>query len=324
MGKKRSARQERRIAQRAEQRSAAPKRSLEDRLEEKGKRPYTLKDCMRFGRIANILFVVFIIVCLIYYYSFSRRRSYFIPFEVIAYTIEATAFALFTLSVVWMDRLVRARGLMKVAMIVYIVTEIILMLLEFGLLQFIPYNGLKLSVIIVHVLFSAGVAFTLLLLEPQNKRLQRIVGITTVIILAGMLPGIAGYRVYASILINAFAYIFFFTAAERLLDLEEIEVDCYGDQARVTEYDSTMFADVPTMTEIPKTEKKKRSLREKARRFAEDLSSEEISVLTDNEEKFEYEFGVDDDDDDDDEYEDEYEDDTEPGTDDDGEDESKG
>ena len=83
-----------------------------------------------------------------------------------------------------------------------------------------------------------------------------------------------------------------------------------------------MFADVPTMTEIPKEEKKKRSLREKARRFAEDLSSEEISVLTDNEEKFEYEFGVDDDDDDD-EYDDEYEDDTEPGTDDDGEDESK-
>ena len=323
MGKKRSARQERRSAQRAEKRSAAPKRSLEDRLEEKGKRPYTLKDCMRFGRIANILFVVFIVVCLIYYYSFAKHGSYFIPFEVIAYTIEATAFALFTLSVVWMDRLVRARGLMKVAMIVYILTEIVLMLLEFGLLQFIPYNGLKLSVIIVHVLFSAAVAFSLLLLEPQNKRVQRVVGITTVIILAGMLPGIAGYRVYASILINAFAYIFFFTATERLITLEEIEVDCYGDQAKVTEYDSTMFANVPTMIEIPQAEKKKRTLREKARRLAEDLSSEEISVLTDKDEKFEYEFGVDDDDDDDDEYDDEYEDDAEPETDDDGEDESE-
>ncbi|MCQ2406981.1 MAG: hypothetical protein MJ065_00415 [Oscillospiraceae bacterium] len=314
MGKKRSARQERRSAQRAEKRSAAPRRSLEDRLEEKGSRPYTLKDCMRFGRIANILFVVFIVVCLVYYYSFSKRGSYFIPFEVIAYTIEATAFALFTLSVVWMDSLVRARGLMKVAMIVYILTEIILMLLEFGLLQFIPYNGLKLSVIIVHVLFSAAVSFSLLMLEPQNKRVQRIVGITTIIILAGMLPGIVGYRVYASILINAFAYIFFFTAAERLLDLEEISVDCYGDQAKVTEFDSTMFANVPTMVEIPKAEKKKRSLREKARRLAEDLSSEEISVLTDKEEKFEYEFGVDDDD--------EYEDDAEPETDDDGEEEN--
>ncbi len=314
MGKKRSARQERRSAQRAEKRSAAPRRSLEDRLEEKGSRPYTLKDCMRFGRIANILFVVFIVVCLVYYYSFSKRGSYFIPFEVIAYTIEATAFALFTLSVVWMDSLVRARGLMKVAMIVYILTEIILMLLEFGLLQFIPYNGLKLSVIIVHVLFSAAVSFSLLMLEPQNKRVQRIVGITTIIILAGMLPGIVGYRVYASILINAFAYIFFFTAAERLLDLEEISVDCYGDQAKVTEFDSTMFANVPTMVEIPKAEKKMRSLREKARRLAEDLSSEEISVLTDKEEKFEYEFGVDDDD--------EYEDDAEPETDDDGEEEN--
>lgn len=316
MGKKRSARQERRSAQRTEKRSAGEKRSLEDRLEAKGKRPYTLKDCMRFGRIANILFVVFIIVCLIYYYSFSKRGSYFIPFEVVAYTIETTAFALFTLSVVWMDRLVRARGLMKIAMIVYILTEITLMLLEFGLLQFIPYNGLKLSVIIAHVLFSAAVSLTLLMLEPQNKRVQWVVGITAVIILAGMLPGIAGYRVYASVLINAFAYIFFFTASERLITLEEIEVDCYGDQAKVTEYDSTMFSNVPTMVEIPRAEKKKRTLREKARRLAEDLQSEEISVLTDSEEKFEYEFGVDEDGDDD------YEDDAEPETDDDGEDES--
>ena len=49
---------------------------------------------------------------------------------------------------------------------------------------------------------------------PQNKRMQLIVGITTCIILAGMLLGIAGYRVYATILVNAFAYIFFFTAME--------------------------------------------------------------------------------------------------------------
>ena len=50
--------------------------------------------------------------------------------------------------------------------------------------------------------------------------------------------------------------------------------------------------------------KEKKTLREKAKRLAEDLSSEEKLVLTDKDEKFEYEFGVEDDEDDEDAYED--------------------
>ena len=176
------------------------------------------------------------------------------------------------------------------------------MLLEFRLLPFKSYNGLSVGLTVTHVLFSAGVSFSLLMLDPMNKKLQWIVGITTCIILAGMLLAIAGYRVYGSILVNAFAYIFFFTATDYQLRLEEIEVDCYGDSAKVRSFESTLFADTPTMVEKPMKEKK--TLREKAKRLAEDLSSEEKLVLTDKDEKFEYEFGVEEDDDDEDAYED--------------------
>lgn len=285
----------------AEAKPKKQRRTLEDIRETRGPRKYTLSDCMRFGRIANILFVVFIIICLIYYYSISNKGNYSIPFEIVAYGVELVAFLLFSTSIIWLDRLVRARKVMKLLMFSYIVVEIFLMLLEFRLLPIKAYNGLSLGVIIVHVLFSAAASFSLLMLDPQNKRMQLIVGITTCIILAGMLLGIAGYRVYATILVNAFAYIFFFTAMEHQLRLEELNIDCYGSQAKVQNFESTLFSNVPTMIEKPV--KEKTTLREKAKRMSENFSSEEKLILTDKDEKFEYEFGVQDDDDDD-EYED--------------------
>ncbi len=264
-------------------------------------RDYTLLDCMRLGRNGNILFVVFIIICLIYYYSFAKYGKYFIPFEIVAYTAETMGFALFTLSIIWIDKLVRARGLMKILMPFYIFVEAVLMLLEFDLLPFIPYNGLALDLIISHALFSAVIALSLLQLDPQNKKMQLTVGITCTICLAGMLPGIAGNRVYTSILINAFAYIVFFSIMARLIQTEEILIDCHGDQAVPTKFSTTMFTDSPLLQEpAPKRQK---TLRQKAREAADSLVSDEKVILTDKEEKFEYEFGVQEDDDDD-EYED--------------------
>ena len=88
---------------------------------------------------------------------------------------------------------------------------------------------------------------------------------------------------------------------EYQLRLEEVDIDCYGDSAKVQNFESTFFADTPTMVEKPVKEKK--TLREAAKQIAQDLTSEEQIVLTDKDEKFEYEFGVEEDDDDD-EYED--------------------
>ena len=36
-----------------------------------------------------------------------------------------------------------------------------------------------------------------------------------------------------------------------IVALEELDIDCYGDQAKVSEISSTMFADTPTMVELP-------------------------------------------------------------------------
>ena len=42
---------------------------------------------------------------------------------------------------------------------------------------------------------------------------------------------------------NAFAYIFFFASLRYYYNREEIEIDCYGDRAKVQEYKSTFFKD---------------------------------------------------------------------------------
>ena len=261
---------------------------------------YTLADCMKLGLIANVLFVVFIIICLIYYYSLARKGNYVIPFETVAYTTEMLGFALFILAVVRTNRLVRARGLMKVMLPVYIGVEVLLMLLEFDLFPYVfpftLYNGLSLWLIIAHVLFSALASLTLLQMEPGNKRVQVVVGITCGVILAGMLTAASGSRVYASVLINAFAYIFFFAAMRQLLCLEEVEVDCHGDRAKETSFSTTMFTDSPLLQELP--EKRRRTLGQIAKDTARRLNAEEQTILTDETEQFEYEFGVDDDDDD--------------------------
>lgn len=294
---------------RTEQKGSADRKTRAERSVQrtpaaKPERKYTLPDCMKLGFYANLLFVVFIVISLIYYYSLAKFGRFFIPFEIFAFTVETMGFVLFIVSVFWMDSLVRGRTLLKILMPIYISIEVLLMLLEFDLLPFIPYNGLSLTLIIVHAIGSGAIAFSLLQLDPTNKHVERIVTITVSIILAGMLPGIANYRVYASVLINAFAYIFFFVAMHRKLVLEEVEVDCHGDAARVTEFSTTMFTDSPLLQEQP--EKKRKTVKELAKSAADRLTGEETTVLTDKDDKFEYEFGVqeDDEDDEDDEYDD--------------------
>ncbi len=274
-----------------------PYRKQEAVRKEEPKREYTVMDCMKLGRIANILFVVFIVICLIYYYSLAKQGNFVIPFEIIAYGIEAVAFAFFTLCVVWLDRLVRQRLPMKILLICYIIVEVILMLLEFDFLPFIPYNGLSLALTICHAIFSGGVSLSLLMLAPESKKLQTVVIINSSMILAGMFLGLAGYRVYASILLNAFAYIFFFTAMIHLVRNEEVDIDCYGDKAKVTDFSSTMFADSPILQESVR-ETAAQKLRKKASAAAKKLTpqSNPAGRLTDDAD-FEYEFGVDDDDD---------------------------
>lgn len=274
----------------------APKKKLD---REQIKRPYTVIDCMHLGLIGNILFVSFIVICLIYYYSFGRNGHFVLPFEFLAYFVETAGFALFSLSVIWLSKLVRFRTPMKVLLLVYILIEALLMLMEFELLLPRIYNPLSKSLIILHAIFSAGVAFSMLSLDSSNEHLQHFIIITCTIMLGGMFLGLAGFRAYASVLLNAFAYIFFFTAMIQQLRLEEMDIDCYGDNARVAKFESTMFTDSPLLVE--KEPPRKKNLKEKAAAIRDQIVNEEQTILTDKDEKFEYEFGVDEDDEEEDE-----------------------
>jgi hypothetical protein len=109
MAKKQPARPARAEKRREERQKTKQRIGREERLEKNAKRNYTLLDCMKFGKIANILFVLFIILCLIYYYSLASKGHFSVIFELVVYVVETCGFALFTVSVVWLDRLVRAR-----------------------------------------------------------------------------------------------------------------------------------------------------------------------------------------------------------------------
>ena len=117
------------------------------------------------------------------------------------------------------------------------------MLLDFDFIHLDIYNGRSNLLIILHAILSALVGFSFLSLDPKRRRLEILVGIAVSIMLAGMFSAVLNLRVYGSVLMNAFAYIFFFAALRFYYDREEIEIDCYGDRAKVQEYKSTFFKD---------------------------------------------------------------------------------
>ena len=61
------------------------------------------------------------------------------------------------------------------------------------------------------------------------------------LIMGGMFGNLMGIRIYFSILVNAIAYSLMFGAIIYMLKKEIIEIDCYGDSARVAEYKSVFF-----------------------------------------------------------------------------------
>lgn len=207
------------------------------------KRPFRLDTCFKLGLAGNICFVVFIIICLIYYYTFSPTGTFRLGFDIAAYIVEFTGFGLMALAIIGICCIVRQRGVMKALLSVYVCTEVFLMLLDFDFIHLESYNGRSNLLIILHAVFSAVVGFSFLSLDPKRTRLEILVGICVSIMLAGMFSAVLNLRVYGSILMNAFAYIFFFAALRFYCGREEIEIDCYGDRAKVQEYKSTFFKD---------------------------------------------------------------------------------
>lgn len=194
-----------------------------------------------YGLVGNLFFVLFSIVCYIYYKTFGIDGIVIKFIEVIAYVCEAAGFIFLLMSIINLCRTVRMRKLMKFGFSAYLLVELILMVLELNAFKFTFYNPYSLILAIFHSIFSAAVCFTFLSLDPGKTCLEIMVTVAVGIMLGGMFGNIFGIRIYFSILANALAYVILFASINRMLAREMIEIDCYGDKARVVEYKSTFF-----------------------------------------------------------------------------------
>ena len=138
-------------------------------------------------------------------------------------------------------KIVRERWIMKGAMLIYLVMEVVIMIMDFNADQIPFYNSASMVLNIAHSIFSAGICFTYLLLEPKNTSLEIAIIITEVIILSGMFGVVFGLHVYVSLFANSIAYVVFFSIMRFLLSQERIMIDCHGDRAREYKFKSSFF-----------------------------------------------------------------------------------
>ncbi len=200
-----------------------------------------LKRCFEFGQYANILFLVFAAVCVLYYWLINRHNIEVVPLEIAAYTIETGGFVLMLFSLLNFWKIVRHRYIMKAAMLLYLIVEVVIMVMDFNADKLPFYQSNSMALNIGHSIFSAAICFTYLALEPKNTALEVAIVITITIILAGMFGTIFKLNVYISLFANSIAYVVLFSILRFLHKQERIMVDCHGDRARVQNFKSTFF-----------------------------------------------------------------------------------
>lgn len=208
-----------------------------------------------FGLIGNILFMVFGIVCLIYYYSYDKSSIHSTALEFLAYFIELSGFGLLAFADYLLIKSARFRRTMKICFTAYIVIEAIMMILEINAGDISFYAPYSLPLAIVHSIVSAGACFSFLQLDPENKRFEYLIIACVTVILAGMMGKLMGIRVYFSIAMNALGQALLFAGIIYLQNKQLIEIDCYGDRANVREFNSsTLFADSDTDIKLSKSD----------------------------------------------------------------------
>ncbi len=200
-----------------------------------------LKKCFQLGQYANLLFLLFAVVCVVYYWLITRHGVELIVLEIAAYTIETSGFICMLLSLMNFWKIVRHRYLMKAMMLVYLIVEVVIMIMDFNADHFPFYESNSMWLNICHSIFSAATCFSYLALQPKNTALEISIIITVTIILSGMFGVIFGWSVYISIFANSVAYVVLFSLLRFLHSQERLEVDCHGDRARVQTFKSTFF-----------------------------------------------------------------------------------
>lgn len=196
---------------------------------------------LNLGLAGNIMFIIFSAVCYFYYLIFNPESSFVKFLEITAYIFEFTGFASLILSDILISKTARMRNWLKIGFSVYIVTEAIMMTLELNSYRIDFYKPYSLLLAILHSIFSATVCFSFLTLDPDKKPFEVITIICIGIMLGGMMGNVIGIRIYFSILTNAISFTLLFASIKYMLKREIIEIDCYGDRARVAEYKSTFF-----------------------------------------------------------------------------------
>lgn len=195
------------------------------------------------GLLSNSMFVLFIIVTLIYYSYFMRTGNIVPVVEVIAYSIEVLGFLLMAATVVGYFVKLRDRMPLKIAMALYFLTEFIIMICDFNLIDVSEfYSPASRILILSHCIFSAVVVMFYLQLDNTSKSLQISVSVAAVLCVLASFSIVFNVRVYASVLVNSIAYIVLYTLILHFEKREQIFVDCYDDVPRVYE-ESSFFED---------------------------------------------------------------------------------
>ncbi|MBR1528847.1 MAG: hypothetical protein IJ642_06065 [Oscillospiraceae bacterium] len=200
-----------------------------------------LKRCFIFGQYANILFILFALLAWVYYWSIKKNNLEIVALEITAYTVETGGFIFMLFSLWNFHKIVRHRYVMKTAMLIYIIAEVVIMIMDFNADKISFYNAASTALNLSHSIFSAVICFTYLSLEPKNTSLEIAIIISEVIILSGMFGIVFGLHVYVSLLANAVAYVIFFSIMRFLLSQERIMIDCHGDKAKEYKYKSSFF-----------------------------------------------------------------------------------
>lgn len=197
---------------------------------------------LKFGLIGNLLFILFAIFAFWYYRIYDPDSKFCRFLELLTYATLIAGFVSLVISDVLMCISVRMKTVIKAAYTLYIIMEAAIMYCELNMYKVMEfYEPYSLKLAIVHAMLSAVVCFAFVYLDPYKTQFEVTVIICIGVILGGMFGNIMGIRVYFSVLVNAFAYTGLFAAMLKMSRLEIIEIDCYGDSARVAEYKSVIY-----------------------------------------------------------------------------------
>ena len=201
-----------------------------------------LKLGLTLGLMGNAFFVLFALLCLWFYTVYTPNSGFAKFLEVIAYISLISGFICLAGSEFFMWKTMRMRLWLKISFALYILMEVFMMYCElhsYEVMNFYDPYSLKLA--IVHSVLSAAVCFMFVYLDPYKTPYEVLIILCIGLILGGMFGNLIGIRIYFSILMNAVAFLILFIGIQQMIKREIIEIDCYGDRARVAEYRSVFF-----------------------------------------------------------------------------------